>query len=1085
MRLFVRCLLSAAVLTAFAAPAGAEPIKFARHPHVAHGKLVFAYHGDIWIANADGTNPSRLTAHVARDTFPRFSPDGKWVAFTSDRFGNADVFVVPATGGEPKQLTFATTADLVHYWTPDGKSIVFSTSRGTSPWRSPLYSVPMTGGLPSPLPMDGAVNGMIKQDGTMVAYNRMGGAYWRKGNKGNRADDIWVQDLRTKKITQLTDTDMMTFRDHVEDRYPMWGADGQIYFASERDDIFNIWKIAPTGGQPTQVTRHREDGVQFPSISPDGTTIAYENDFEIWTLPVAGGQPSKVTIDLAFDAKLNLIEFLPVNNRIQGFSPSPDGDYAAVDNHGEIFIVPTEANVGERTQVTSSSRRDRGETFSPDGTKVAYLSDETREEEVWVYDRAAGTRRQLSTHPSFKSIEAWSPDSKRIAWTGNNRLFMADVDSGQSTEIGYHEAGGYQVSDFSPDGKWLVYTKRDDDQNADVWVMELASKREFNITANPFQDTAGQFMPDGKRILFLSNRDGGTNHLFVVSLERMTEDPDDPLVRERERKAQRDRRPAGAQPGGAAPTGAPAAGAQPAGAQPAGGRNAAPPATPAPDTNGIARRAIQITTGTQGAQTYFTSNDGRTIFFRSSDERGPGLFQVGIDGSDRRRLSDGPFLGLTPTSDRRKVFYTQSNELWQMEMAGERRKTRVPVEATVRVDRREEWAQIFDEAWRVMKYRFYDENMHGRDWNAIRARYEPLLRYVGENQDVYDLANEMIGELNASHTGVSGPQSNSMPDAYQTRYTGFEMDPDGDAFRITHIYRDGPADKEWVNLKTGDYVLAIDGTRLKPGDNYYELLNHSLNDYVNITVSSSKPSGGKATDERTERVRAVNSLNNIKYEEWVEKNREFVERESKGQIAYVHIRAMNQPSLARFQNEIDRFSNARGIIVDIRYNGGGNIDQQLLDILERRPYQYWNNRWGGRTWGRRPRQAIAGPKVMLINYRSGSDSEVTPMGFRDLGLGRIVGNPTAAAVIATGSYPLINGGSIRTPGSLVVTYDPERPNNYGINLENYGVAPDVFVENTPEDELNGFDRELKAAVDEALKMLASGLWQYRSEQQKQ
>lgn len=1049
------CVTSLACLVLMPAAASAEPIKFARHPHVAHGKLAFAYHGDIWVANADGSNPMRLTAHVARDTFPRFSPDGTWVAFTSNRFGNDDVFVIPATGGEPKQLTFATTGDTVHYWTPDGTAIVFSTSRGVSPWRSPLYTVPAAGGLPTPLPMDGAVNGMIKQDGSMIAFNRMGGAYWRKGNKGNRADDIWVQDLRSKQITQITDTDMLTFRDHVEDRYPMWGADGQIYFASERDGIYNIWKIAPGGGPMTQVTRHRDDGVQFPSISPDGTTIAYENEFEIWTLAARGGQPRKVTIDLAFDPKANLIEFLPTNHRVNSFSPTSEGDYAAVENRGEIFVIPTEANVGERTQVTTSTRRDRGQSFSPDGKWIAYLSDETREEEVWLYERATGARRQVSKHPNFKSIEAWSPDSTTVVWTGSNRLYVTNVATGQSSEVGYHEAGGYQVSGVSPDSKWLVYTKRDDHQNADVWVMELATKREFNITDNPFTDTGGTFTPDGRRVLFVSNRDAGTNHLFAVSLERMKEDPNDPLVRERERKAAQSReRAPGTQP---------------------------PPATPAPDTRGIGRRAIQITDGTQGVNGYFTSTDGRTIFFRSADERGPALFQIGIDGNDRRRLVEGAFQGMAPTADRRKLFYTQQNELWQMEMSGERRRTRVPFDATVRVDKREEWAQIFDEAWRVMKYRFYDEQMHGRDWAAIRARYEPLLRYVGENQDVYDLANEMIGELNASHTGVSGPQSNSTPDAYQTRYTGFEMDPDGDAFRITHIYRDGPADKEWVDLKVGDYVLAINGTRLKGGDNYYELLNNTLNEYVNVTVSSAKPAAGKAAGERVVRIQSVPSLTNIKYEEWVEKNREFVERESKGQIAYVHIRAMNQPSLARFRNEIDRFWQAKGIIVDIRYNGGGNIDQELLDILERRPYEYWNSRWGARTWGRRPRQAIAGPKVMLINARSGSDSEVTPMGFRDLGLGRIVGNPTAAAVIATGSYPLINGGSIRTPGSLVVTYDPERPNNYGVNLENYGVAPDVFVENTPEDELAGFDRELKAAVDEALKMLASGLWQYRKQ----
>ena len=366
--------------------------------------------------------------------------------------------------------------------------------------------------------------------------------------------------------------------------------------------------------------------------------------------------------------------------------------------------------------------------------------------------------------------------------------------------------------------------------------------------------------------------------------------------------------------------------------------------------------------------------------------------------------------------------------------------------------------------------------MHGRDRNAIRAKYEPLLEYVGENQDVYDLANEMIGELNASHTGVSGPPSRAIDDAYQTRQPGFELEPANGYYRVAHIYRDGPADKEWIDLKVGDYVTSIEGTAIKAGDNYWSLLNSPLNEYVTIGVSPAPPSGSPS--EKKMRIRTVTNLGSIKYEEWVAKNREVVDTATKGQIAYVHIRSMNQPSLQKFQNEIDQFSNKRGIIVDIRFNGGGNIDQQLIDILERRPYEYWNTRWGARTWGRRPRQAIAGPKVMMINSRSGSDSEVTPQAFRDLGLGRIVGNPTAAAVIATGSYRLINGGSIRTPGSLVVTYDPTKPNNYGINLENFGVAPDVWAENTPEDELTGFDRELKAAIDEAMKMLKEGKYQY-------
>ncbi len=1045
-------------LAAGAAAADADPIKFARYPNVAHGRLVFTYHGDIWIAGQDGSNPSRLTAHVARDTFPRFSPDGKLVAFTSDRMGNNDVFVVAATGGEPRQLTFNTTNDTVVSWTPDGKRIVFASSRGTSPWRSPLHTVSVEGGLPLPMDMDNGQTGMIKQDGSMVAFTRMGGAYWRKGAKGNRTDDIWVQDLKSKKITQLTDLEMKAFRTHTQDTVPMWGADGQIYFASERSDIFNIWRIAPTGGTPVQVTSHKADGIQFPSISPDGKVIAYENEFELWTMDVPSGTPKKITIDLSFDPKDNLVTFVNTKNKAQGFAPSPEGDYVAIDHRGEVFVVPTDPEVGEKLQVTSSPWRDQGEMFSPDGRYIAYLSDEGKEQEVWVYDRTAQTRKKLSAHESFKDIAAWSPDSKKIAYTAANRMFVADADGGAATEVAYNEAGGYQAAGFSPDGKWLVYTRRDDDQNSEVYLYDLAGKKEHNVTSNPFTDRSGVITPDASRVVFLSDREEGITHLFSVVLERQKEDPDDPLVKERVKKATPPRREG----------------------QNAQTPPAAPPAAPLNvNTDRIDRRAVQLTSGTQGVQEFFLSADGKLIYFRATDDRGPGLFSITIDGDDRKRVSEGPFAGMIPTRDRKKVFYTQDGgEIYQMELSGQFKKTKIAFDVTTRVDQRAEWAQIFDESWRVMKYRFYDEKMHGRDWAAIKARYEPLLKYVGENQDVYDLANEMIGELNASHTGVSGPPTHPMPDAYTTRHPGFEIEPDNGYYRVSHIYRDGPADKEWIDLKKGDYVLAIDGKPIKAGDNYWSSLNSPLNEYVAITAASAAPVGGKAAGERRIRIKTVASINNIKYDEWVAANREFVDKESNGQIAYVHIRAMNQPSLRKFENEINQFWNKKGIVVDIRFNGGGNIDQQLIDILERRPYQYWNNRWGARSWGRRPRQAIAGPKVMLINHRSGSDSEVTPMGFRDLGLGRIVGNPTAAAVIATGSYGLINGGSIRTPGSLVISYDPTKPNNYGINLENYGVAPDVWVENTPEDELKGFDRELKAAVDEALRMLKEGKFQF-------
>jgi tricorn protease len=1026
----------------------ADIIHFARYPAISNdGSIAFSFHGDIWIANSDGTNPRRLTAHVARDINPRFSPDGKWIAFSSNRMGNNDVFVMPVTGGEPKQLTWFSGADNVVNWTPDGKSIVFSTGRGTYPWGSPLYVVSTEGGMPSPLPMDQASTGMISQNGGMIAFNRTSYTYWRKGYKGNSATDLDVMDLKTGDIRQITHTNLKDFRTFRRDEQPMWGADGNIYFMSERDDVFNIWRIAPSGGEPVQVTHHKSDGVQFPSISPDGRHIIYENEFDLWTLDVPSGQPKRIVLNLAFDPKTNTTQFLTTSGLADDFSPSPRGDYVALSWHGEMFNVPVNPDSGEVTQMTRSPWRDRFVDYSPDGKSVAYISDESGEEELWVYDVGTGARRKLSTHQSIKGSHLWSPNSSKILMIAANRMFEFDVASGRSSEIGYNVHGGYQGVSYSPDGKWLTYRRQDENLNGDVYVMELATKAEHNVTDNPFSDSNPAFTPDGKSIVFESTRDGGVPHLFTVALQRLTADPADPLTR-----------------AAAAPKGDSASKAVPATVL---------------QMDGIDKRARQLTTGAYGDDEYFISRDGRTIYFTGSDKDGAALFSVGTDGKDRKKVVAGTYNTVIPTADTKAFFYEQGNgastEIWKMTLAGAK-KDRVNFNLRVKVDSREEWEQIFDDAWRSMKYRFYDEKMHGRDWDALKKVYKPLLQYAGSNEDVYDIANEMIGELNASHNGVSGPPSYTIDAAYQTRHLGFELSPSNGRYRIDHIYRDGPADKEWLGLKVGDYVLAVDNQQLKAGDNFWQILNETVNEYVPVQVASDASGRGS----RMVRIKAVpqSAVNELRYEEWVAGNREFVDRETNGQIAYVHIRAMNQPSLERFQNEINQFWNRKGIIVDIRFNGGGNIDQQLIDILERRPYEYWNNRWGSPASGRRPQQAIAGPKVMLTNGRSASDSEVTPQGFRDLGLGRIVGNPTSAAVIATGSYGLINGGAIRTPGAKVMTYDPTKPNNYGFNLENFGVEPDVMVKNSAMDMKRGFDRELKAAIDEVMRMLGTGKWQF-------
>ena len=396
---------------------------------------------------------------------------------------------------------------------------------------------------------------------------------------------------------------------------------------------------------------------------------------------------------------------------------------------------------------------------------------------------------------------------------------------------------------------------------------------------------------------------------------------------------------------------------------------------------------------------------------------------------------------------------------------GQGGRRRVNFVAKVRIDKPAEWAEMFDDAWRTMKYRFYDPEMHGLNWDAARAKYQPLVSYVGDRQELINVINEMIGELNASHTGAA-PGAQGRDGAVSTGHLGLDLESDEQAgrYRVTHIFEDGPADKDWVKVGVGDYLLAINGKPVKAGDNYWPLLNSNnrLNRKLEVTFNS-KPTEEGAWRTRIEPI-STQAYSQLRYERWVKQRREAVEKFSNGRIGYLHIQAMNQPSLRKFEKEIRENRDKEALVIDQRWNGGGNIEQELLAILVQRQYQVWQPR--GTEPSGRPFAGFFGPKVVLQNWRSASNAEMFPAGFKALGLGKTIGTPTMGAVIGTGSYSLIDGSTVRTPGVGVYLADPKRT-----NMENYGVQPDTLVENTPEDNLAGRDRQLEVATQELLKQI--------------
>lgn len=1117
-----------------AAAVCAAPVKLARHPDYHAGKVTFSYLGDIWIANEDGSNVVRLTDNRARDVYPRFSPDGKWIAFSSNRYGNYDVFVVPAAGGTAKRLTYHTGNDEVVGWTRDSQQVVFRAARGDGafPTVATLYEVAVTGGLEKPLPVDWGFAGSFSPDGKSLVFNRHPAVWSRQHYRGSYAADLWIANLSGKTYTKL-------LGDARYNRYwPMWGADNAIYYVADplpndtavkagspevRKSVNNIYKIPVSGGQAVQVTKHADGNLFWPSMSSDGKVIVYEENFGIWKLDVGTGRTNEIKLDITTDDKDNETELVTVTNDVDSFDISPSGRRAVISTRGQLLTIATDRGDITRIVPDAMASRSTEPKWSPDGKLVAFVSDRSGRDEVWISDPEGRSPRKITDLDNEKGALVWSPDAKVLLYTAaDKKLYGYSVADAKTNVIASSDLARISSVSVSPDSKWIAFSKQDRTVRTHVYIAPIGGGEEHHVAdeARIYSETNAVWTADGRYIVFTSAEgvsngiatQGGlstTMELWVTALQDRDRDP---MNRDIDNEAQGLAAEAAARQNAAAR--GTAAGQVPevkidwsglthrarrltvpgafiGGLTPSpeghsialsvssgfgGGRGAAPavsdpnagvyivnvesgqltrvpPPPPGVAPAGEGRGRGGAGSGFGGGSSMVFARDGRTVYYRS----GPGLFAAAVpnqnaggSGGQSAAASAGGRGG--GRGGRGGAAPAESPADTQTATAQTARQ--VTYTANLDVDHRALREQVFNEGWRVMKNRFYDARMHGTDWTAAKQMYAPLLDYLVDEEELHTVMMMMIGQLNASHTGVSGGP-NAVERTQQTRYPGFDLVTDSSGFfKVGHVYKDGPADRDYLKIESGDYVLSVDGHDLKSGDNYWQYFTLAPGTKFHFLVND-KPSREGAWEVTITPVEST-EFGTLQYARWVADRREIATKLSNGDVGYLHIRAMDAPSLRQFQLDLAANRTKKALVIDQRFNGGGGIDQELLGILAGREYQYTMSRDAGYQ---QPRpQNFYGPMVVMQNERSASDAEMFPAGFKALGLGKVVGVPTMGAVIGTGAYTLLDGSSIRTPGSGVWLATGEL-------MENYGVPPDVYVDNTPSDFAKGRDAQLEKAVE--------------------
>jgi tricorn protease len=1061
------------------AQAPAAGTRLLRFPDINNNNIVFTYAGDLWEVSRSGGTARRLTANPGTEEFAKYSPDGKWIAFSAEYDGNVDVYVMPADGGEPRRLTYHPAGNVVLGWTPDSRQVLFRSDRTSFSNRfSKLFTVSIDGGMPDELPLPAAGLTSYSPDGSKVAYNRVSTEFrtWKR-YRGGWHQFVSIYDFKTNSYSEVPHT-------LAADMFPMWYKDS-IYFDSDRDGVMNLYKYDLNSKDIKQITHYHDYDVKFPSLG-GGTApaIVYENGGYLYVLDLQTEKSNQVPITVESDLSWARAEIVKVDKFITSFGLSPSGARALFGARGEVFTVP--AKKGDTRNLTNTSGiREMSPVWSPDGKWIAYFSDATGEYELYVRPQdGSGQERRVTTDGHvYRYGPKWSPDSTKLLFAEKTlKLYYVDINDGKTVVVDTSKKGAINEYDWSPDSKWITYSKNAENGFAQIYLYSLDQRKPIAVTDGTTNDHTPAFDPGGKYIYFLGDRVyqpapsqfelnlnfGNITGVYAVTLAADTPSPFIPQSDE-EKVAAAKAAEGSSDSKGPASTEKPAESAA-GGPQKDAGNTASAPKPVKVDVDNITRRIVRVPVA-PGNYAHLAATAEHILYLAAPPPSFTGPTSSVLHAYDVAKQEDGVLLtgiqdyDIDQKGD--KVIYVAGSTYGIIDNRAGQKVGDGALDLSgleMKLDPRAEWKQIFNEAWRIERDFYYDPTMRGLDWEAIKARYAQELPFCAHRSDLNYLIGEMIAELSTSHSYVGGgdvPEINHVG----VGLLGADFELSNGYYRFKKIYAGdnsseetrSPLTEPGVVVHEGEYLISVGGKPVKARDNVLEFFEDKVGKQVELRVND-KPSEDGA---RAVVVRPIASETALRYLDWFEGNRRKVLAATGGRCGYIYVPDTAITGMENFAKSFYAETDKDAVIIDERWNSGGFVPDFFVERLSRKILSYVASRDGEDD--KVPSASIIGPKVMLINEYSGSGGDAFPFYFREEGLGPLVGKRTWGGLVGINNVlPMVDNGFVTAPAAAF-WWNKDGKSEWIV--ENRGVTPDYDVDARPDLVISGQDPQLEKAIE--------------------